>query len=186
MQPGLRTGTWGQPAAVQGHCHLLVTGTQLGEGIMGSRNILFIHGVSSWSRCPSQAACLNLSPSAGGDTPHPALLKAKQSHRRAIAEKMCIPVAQHLFRDLHAVLFKIVFTSRQIHFFLENELSALGNKCFNISSGLSGLIMNLCLSLVFYLSLRVFCVIFLCREEHTAIGVVGRSTQPAQSLGGSL
>lgn len=99
---------------------------------------------------------------------------------------MCVPMAQHLFRDLHAVLFKIVFTSRQIHFFLENELSALGNKCFNIFSGLSGLIMNLCLSLVFYLSLRVFHVIFPYREEHTAIGVAGRSTQPAQSLGGSL
>lgn len=99
---------------------------------------------------------------------------------------MCVPMAQHLLRDLHAVLFKIIFTSRQIHFFLENELSALGNKCFNISSGLSGLIMNLYLSLVFYLSLGVFCVIFLYREEHAAIGVAGWSAQPAQSLGGSL
>lgn len=42
-------------------------------------------------------------------------------------------------------------------------------RCFNISSSLSGCIMNLHLSLVFYLSLRVFRVIFLYREEYAAI-----------------
>lgn len=90
MQPGLRTGTWSQPAAVQGYCHLLATETRFGEGIMGSwKHRQVEHSLYPWSLLLQQMSIpgclLKPVPFCRGGTPYTPL---SSRHRSLIAGEL--------------------------------------------------------------------------------------------------